>query len=99
MLEEKAYAKDLQELREKLGLSRPLYIQYFEWLGRVTRGDLGESLWTKRPVVEEIGRRLPITLELATYATLIALVIAIPVGVISPTRQDPVRADGAGRAA
>jgi peptide/nickel transport system permease protein len=91
MLEEKAYAKDIEELREKLGLSRPLYTQYFEWLGRVTRGDLGESLWTKRPVVEEIGRRLPITLELATYATVIALVVALPVGVISATRQDTVR--------
>ena len=41
MLAEKAYAKDIEELREKLGLSRPLYIQYVEWLGRVTRGDLG----------------------------------------------------------
>ena len=91
MLEEKAYAKDIEELREKLGLSRPLYTQYFEWLGRVTRGDLGESLWTKRPVVEEIGRRLPITLELAAYATVIAIVIALPVGVISATRQDTVR--------
>ena len=73
MLEEKAYAKDLEELREKLGLSRPLYIQYFEWAGRALRGDLGESLWTKRPVIEEIGRRLPITLELAFMAIVIAL--------------------------
>ena len=91
MLEEKAYAKDIEELREKLGLSRPLYTQYFEWLGRVVRGDLGESLWTRRPVLEEIGRRLPITLELAVYATVIALVIAIPVGVVSATRQDTIR--------
>ncbi len=91
MLEEKAYAKDLQELREKLGLSRPLYIQYFEWAGRALRGDLGESLWTRRPVIEEIGRRLPVTMELAFMAIVIALVIAIPVGVISATRQDTVR--------
>jgi peptide/nickel transport system permease protein len=91
MLEEKAYAKDIEELREKLGLSRPLYVQYFEWAGRALRGDLGESLWTKRPVIEEIGRRLPITLELAFMAIAIALLIAIPVGVISATRQDTVR--------
>ena len=55
MLEEKAYAKDLEELRAKLGLDRPLHVQYFEWLGRAVRGDLGESLWTRRPVAEELG--------------------------------------------
>jgi peptide/nickel transport system permease protein len=91
MLEEKAYAKDIEELREKLGLNRPLYVQYFEWLGRVVQGDLGESLWTRRPVVEELARRLPITLELGLIATFFAIVIALPVGVISATRQDTVR--------
>ena len=50
MLEEKAYGKDLEDLRAKLGLNRPIYVQYFEWVGRILRGDLGESLWTKRPV-------------------------------------------------
>jgi peptide/nickel transport system permease protein len=88
MLEEKAYAKDLAELRAKLGLDRPLHVQYFEWLGRVTRGDLGESLWTRRPVIEELTRRLPITLELGLLATLTAVIIALPIGVISATRQD-----------
>ena len=61
MLEEKAYGKDLDDLRAKLGLNRPMYIQYVEWLGQVTRGDLGESLWTKPPVLEELARRLPIS--------------------------------------
>jgi peptide/nickel transport system permease protein len=91
MLEEKAYAKDLDELRAKLGLNRPIYVQYFEWLGRVARGDLGESLWTRRPVLEEIGRRLPITLELAFWASVVAVAISIPIGVISATRQDTLR--------
>jgi len=91
MLEEKAYAKDLEELRVKMGLDRPIYVQYFEWLGRAARGDLGESLWTRRPVLEEIGHRLPITLELALMATVIALLIAIPVGVVSAARQDTVQ--------
>ncbi len=90
MLEEKAYAKDIEELRAKLGLNRPLYVQYFEWLGQVVRGDLGESLWTKRPVLEELGRRLPITLELALYALAFALLIAIPVGVLAAARQDSI---------
>jgi len=91
MLEEKAYGKDLEELREKLGLNRPIYIQYFEWAGRVLRGDLGESLWTKRPVLEEIGQRLPITFELAMFGLFFALLIAIPVGLISAARQDTIQ--------
>jgi peptide/nickel transport system permease protein len=91
MLAEKAYAKDLDELREKLGLSRPLPVQYVEWLSKVARGDLGESLWTKRPVLEEIGQRLPVTFELAVLGLTVALLIAIPVGVISAARQDTIQ--------
>ena len=98
MLEERAYAKDLAELRAKLGLDRPLHLQYVEWAGRVLRGDLGESLWTRRPVVEELGRRLPITLELGLLATAFAVAIAVPIGVLSATRQDTVR-DYAARSA
>jgi len=90
MLAEKAYAKDVAELRAKLGLDRALSVQYVEWLGRVARGDLGESLWTRRPVVEEIGRRLPVTLELAVVALSIAVLVAIPVGVLAAARQDSV---------
>jgi peptide/nickel transport system permease protein len=90
MMEEKAYAKDLEEMRAKLGLNRPIYVQYFEWIGRVVQGDLGESLWTRRPVLEEIGRRFPVTLEIAAFATFFALVISLPIGVISATRQDTV---------
>jgi peptide/nickel transport system permease protein len=91
MLAEKAYAKDVEELRAKLGLDRPLHVQYVEWLGRVTRGDLGESLWTRRPVVQEIGQRLPVTLELAFVALAFALLIALPVGVVSAARQDTIQ--------
>jgi peptide/nickel transport system permease protein len=91
MLAEKAYAKDLDELRAKLGLDRPLPVQYLEWLSRVVRGDLGESLWTKRPVLEEIGQRLPVTLELALLGLGFALVIAVPIGLISAARQDTVQ--------
>ncbi len=90
MLEEKAYARDLEELRAKLGLDRPLHVQYLEWAGRVLRGDLGESLWTRRPVVAELAARLPVTLELGVLATAFALLIALPVGVLAATRQDTV---------
>lgn len=91
MLAETAYAKDIDELRRKLGLDRPLYVQYVEWAGKALRGDLGESLWTKRPVLDEIGSRLPVTGELALYATMIAVLIALPVGVISAARQDTMQ--------
>jgi peptide/nickel transport system permease protein len=91
MLAEKAYAKDVEELRAKLGLDRPLSVQYVEWLGRVVRGDLGESLWTRRPVLQEIGQRMPVTLELAFVALAFALLIAMPVGVVSAARQDTIR--------
>jgi peptide/nickel transport system permease protein len=60
-------------------------------MGRVVRGDLGESLWTRRPVVEELRARLPVTGALALYATVIALLIAVPVGVLSAARQDTLR--------
>ena len=91
MFEEKAYAKDLETLRAKLGLDRPLYIQYFSWIGQVMGGDLGESLWTKRPVLEEIMRRLPVSLKLGAMAIIVALCIALPIGVLSAIRQDTLK--------
>ena len=67
MLEEKAYGKDLEDLRAKLGLDRPIHMQYVDWLGEVARGDLGESLWTRQPVLAELARRLPVTLTLGVH--------------------------------
>src|SRR5499433_4606354 len=98
MFEEKAYAKDLETLRAKLGLDRPLYIQYFSWIGQVMGGDLGESLWTKRPVLEEIMRRLPVSLKLGAMAIVVALCIALPIGVLASIRQDTLK-DYAARSA
>jgi peptide/nickel transport system permease protein len=91
MFEEKAYAEDLDALRAKLGLDRPLYVQYVTWLGNVVQGDLGESLWTKRPVLEEIVRRLPVSAELGILAIVVALLLALPIGVLSAIRQDTVQ--------
>jgi peptide/nickel transport system permease protein len=90
MLSETSYAKDIDELRRKLGLDRALHVQYADWAGRVLRGDLGESLWTRQPVVEELARRLPVSVELALYATVIALAIALPIGVLAAARQDSI---------
>ena len=91
MFEEKAYAKDLEALRAKLGLDRPLYVQYFTWVGGAVQGNLGESLWTKRPVMEEVTRRLPISVKLAIMALITALCLALPVGILSAMRQDTVK--------
>ncbi len=88
MLAETSYAKDIDELRAKLGLDRPFYVQYVDWLGRAVRGDLGESLWTRRPVLQELAQRLPVTGELAAYATVVALLISLPIGVLAAARQD-----------
>jgi peptide/nickel transport system permease protein len=88
MLEEQAYGKNLEDLRAKLGLNRPIYVQYFEWSGRVMLGELGESLWTKRPVLEELARRLPVSLKLGFLALLFSLAIALPVGILAAVRQD-----------
>jgi peptide/nickel transport system permease protein len=56
----------------------------------VVRGDLGESLWTRRPVIEELARRLPVSLELGFLALIFAIIIALPIGVLAAIRQDSV---------
>ena len=73
-------------LRAYFGLDQPLPIQYWTWLGSLLRGDAGYSIRTGRPVFVEILERLPATLELATAATLIAVVIGIPLGLRSAMR-------------
>jgi len=88
MLDEKAYGKDLEDLRAKLGLNQPIHIQYVAWLGQLARGDLGQSLWTSRPVLQELTLRLPVSLELGVLALLFAIVIAVPIGVLAAVRQD-----------
>ncbi len=90
MLEEKAYGKDLEDLRAKLGLNRPIPVQYVEWVGAIVRGNFGESLWTRQPVLSELVRRLPVTATLGLMALAVAVAIGIPVGVIAAVRQDGV---------
>ena len=88
MLQEKAYGKDLEDLRAKLGLNRPIHVQYVEWLLAVGRGHLGESLWTRQPVLSELTRRLPVTAALGGMALGVAILIGIPVGVVAAVRPD-----------
>ena len=79
--------EDLLRLRTQLGLDEPLPVQYVAWLGRVARGDLGTSLRTNQPVSQLIMEKLPVTVELALLSLLVAVVIAIPAGVIAAVRK------------
>jgi len=78
---------DIQRLRHEMGLDRPIPVQYWAWLKNFVRGDWGYSFVTKRPVLQEIWDRLPNTLYLTGLSLIVALIIAIPVGIISATRQ------------
>ncbi len=80
-------AEDLKRLEHDLGLDAPVHVQYLRWLGALLRGDWGYSLASKRPVLVEIGDRLPNTVYLMGVATLVTLLIAIPIGVFSAVRQ------------
>ncbi len=73
--------------RAKLGLDRPLPVQYALWLGRVVRGDLGYSLINRKPVSEMIGERIWNTLKLTISALLISILIGIPIGILSAVKQ------------
>ena len=83
-----ADAAGLEEIREKYGLRDPIPVQYARWLGLALRGDLGESIRTRDSVLRLVGQKLPITLQLAAYAIVVALVIAIPVGVLAAVRRN-----------
>lgn len=80
--------EQLQQLRQTLGLDRPIYVQYASWLTNVLRGDLGTSLWYKTPVWNQLKDRFLVTMELAVMAIVLAIGAAVPLGVISAVKQD-----------
>jgi peptide/nickel transport system permease protein len=84
------YAKDEAELRAKLGLDRPMHIQYVEWISNVVRGNLGTSLRNQTPVAEDLSKKMPVTFQLGVMGLLFSLLIAIPLGVYSAVRQDSI---------
>ena len=89
MVEGHAYAPTVDALRTELGLNRPAYVQYFEWVGGIlTRGDFGTSYWTRQPILDEFVRRFPVTLGLAALTILVSVVVGILVGIVSAARQD-----------
>jgi len=79
---------ELEKLRQQLGLNRPLFVQFQSWLWGVIRLDFGKSLWTGASVIEELMIRLPLSLEVAIAATVVSIIIAIPLGTLAAIRQD-----------
>jgi peptide/nickel transport system permease protein len=91
MVEGQAYAPTVEALRKELGLDRPAYAQYLDWVGGIVlRGDFGSSYWTRQPILEEFVQRFPVTLELAVLTIVVSVVIGILVGIVSGIRQDTV---------
>ncbi|HLF47745.1 MAG TPA: ABC transporter permease [Methylomirabilota bacterium] len=80
--------KQIQQIRAELGLDRPVAIQYLAWMGGALRGDFGQSYTQRRPVWDILAERVPRSLELAVLTLAIAVVWAIPLGVISAVRQN-----------
>ncbi|HLN87128.1 MAG TPA: ABC transporter permease [Candidatus Limnocylindrales bacterium] len=77
-----------QAMQQQLGLDRPIYVQYFNWVNRIVQGDMGASLRSRRPIFEVIFERYPATIYLAVIALLTGIMIAIPAGVIAAMRQN-----------
>ena len=78
----------IDQERHLLGLDKPMWAQFTDWMGSISRLDLGQSLWTGNSVVEEVQVRMPLSIELAVLATLFAVVLAIPLGVVAAVKQD-----------
>ncbi len=85
---EEATVEDLAAVRQRLGLDRPLPIQFVQYVSQLVAGDLGDSLRSGKPVTMEIATRFPLTLKLAALSTGIALVVAIPGGLLAAARPE-----------
>jgi peptide/nickel transport system permease protein len=95
-----SYEDTVDYVREQLGMDEPIYLQYGRWLGIVPRedgslngvlqGSLGNSLWLKTPILDELLLRLPVSFELGLLAIIIGILLAIPIGTYSAIRQDTI---------
>jgi peptide/nickel transport system permease protein len=87
MLGQQATQAQVQQVRENMGLDKPIFVQYGLFLKDALRGDLGDSIVTGRPVTTELMVRLPATFELTAFAMLLAVLVGVPVGVIAAVKQ------------
>ncbi len=81
-------AEQIAKARASLGLDRPYYVQYLSWMQDVASGNFGTSFWRGEPLIELIGRRAPITMQIAVMAVLISWAIGLPVGMLSAARRN-----------
>jgi len=88
MMAESVDATVKESLRRELGLDRPLPVQYAAWMARLLRGDLGRSIRNGEPVVDNVGRRIRPSLQLAAMAMTVSLLIAFPLGIVSAVRRN-----------
>ncbi|HEU4494597.1 MAG TPA: ABC transporter permease [Rubrobacteraceae bacterium] len=87
LLGQQATQEQVQQVRQNMGLDKPIIVQYGIFLADALRGDLGDSIVTGRPVTMELLARFPATLELTAFAMLVAVLVGVPVGVISAVKQ------------
>ena len=80
---EGAHTEDIEHIRKTYGLDRPLAVQYFDWIGKMARGDFGQSLYFKTDVLDLVRDKLPTTAWLALFSLAFALLISIPLGVVA----------------
>ena len=80
--------KEKAKIIAELGLDRPIFDQYLQWIGGLTRGDLGFAYVSERPAIEEIAPRIPISAKLAGLALFFSVILGVPLGVISAVRQN-----------
>ena len=80
--------EDVEQLREEMGLNKPIYVQYANWMWDFIRGDLGRSFVTKFEIADQIKRQMPITVQLAGFSMVVISIISIPIGVLAAVRQD-----------
>jgi len=78
-----AMPKDVERIREKLGLNEPIHIQFGKWISHVAQGDLGDSIFSEMPVTTLIAQRIQPTLSLAAASILVAIILAVPLGVVA----------------
>ena len=73
---------------EQLGLDRPIYVQYFDWIWGVLRFDMGDSFLLNRPVIEFVKNQVPVTLQVAFFSAILVSIVSIPIGVLAAVYQD-----------
>ncbi len=88
MLGDQATPERVQQLRESMGLDQPLYVQYAKWIGGVLRGDMGQSIFFHKPVLDVIADRAETSLLIAVLSMILIIVVGVPIGILSAVRYN-----------